>query len=88
MLLYNLVNIPSTEQKDMDASKPTHPQNSSTLSNVITLLMSSIHPWAAMPPGVCGTGVCGNEVMGVCGRLRPLVAGESNQSVQGEYKGC
>lgn len=50
--------------------------------------MSSIHPIAAAAPGVCGRGVCGNAVDGVCGRLRPFVAGESNHSVQGEYSGC
>lgn len=35
----------------------THPQNSSTLSKLITLLISSIHPRAAAPPGVGGNGV-------------------------------
>ena len=66
----------------------THPQNSSTLSMLITLLMSSIHPWAAAPPGVAGCGVWGNAVIGVCGKFRPFVAGESNHNVHAEYRGC
>jgi hypothetical protein len=60
----------------------TYPQNSSTLSKLMTRFISSIHPNAA--PGVCATGVCGNAVDGVWGKFRPLVAGESNQSVHGE----
>jgi hypothetical protein len=85
MLLYILCEPVSNKYAHAQPGA-THPQNSSTLSNCITRLMSSIQPSAA--PGVCGTGVCGNAVEGVWGRLRPLVAGESNQSVHGEYNGC
>lgn len=66
----------------------THPQNSSTLSNEMTRLISSIHPIAAAAPGVCGRGVCGAAVIGVWGRFRPFVEGESNQRVHDENKGC
>lgn len=69
-------------------TQETHPQNSSTLSKLMTRLISSIHPCAAATLGVCGTGVWGKADTGVWGRLRPLVAGESNQRVQGEYRGC
>jgi hypothetical protein len=53
--------------------------------------MSSIQPMAAFAPGVPGSGpgVCGNAASdGVCGRFRPLVAGESNHRVQDEKSGC
>jgi hypothetical protein len=52
---------------------------------LITRLISSIQPIAAAAPGVPGNGVDGKaDRDGVCGKFRPFVAGESNQSVQGE----
>ena len=84
MLLYNLIMGQGQSKCSERVPERAHPQNSSTLSILITLLISSIHPWAAAPPGVAGSGVWGNAVMGVCGKLRPFVAGESNHSVHGE----
>lgn len=67
MLLYILKKIDrSAKPIDMQCTPvPTHPQNSSTLSNVMTRLISSIHPRAAATPGVCGKGVGGVAVIGV-----------------------
>lgn len=51
MLLNNLVIVIRCVQTS-GMESDTHPQNSSTLSKLITRLISSIQPCAASPPGV------------------------------------
>lgn len=95
MLLYNLRKMGISRNRArvgiysaiLCSNEKTHPQNSSTLSKLITFLMSSIQLCAWAVKGVEGmvaeTGVAGAPLADL-----PLVCGESNQRVQGVYRGC